>query len=248
MTRTLKQFAFGSLYLAILILIAFGVSLLKPAPTCTDNKQNQKETAVDCGGPCVPCETKNLILTAEEVKIFPAGKNQATFLAKVRNPSQKFSASFDYQFELSGAFLGQTQKIRGRESIKPASSEYIVVPGFSISAESIRSAELKVSELQWAEDKSPRSSIKINSQTSIDKNKVTVTGTLFNESAENLPLVNLTAIIFNQQGGILNASVAQLEKVQAFSQKQFTIFFPEVEGLIENLDPQKTEIQWDLNE
>ena len=29
----------------------------KPDPSCTDAKQNQGESGVDCGGPCIPCGT-----------------------------------------------------------------------------------------------------------------------------------------------------------------------------------------------
>ena len=250
MNRSLKQLIFGSIYLVILILIAGGIYFfyLKPAPSCFDSKQNQKETGIDCGGPCIPCELKGLSLITEEVKVFPAGKNQATVLAKVRNPSQNFSAKFSYQFELGGGLLGQSRELRGKKVIAPQATKYIVVPGLPIDAKDIRSGNLKITELNWEEDPHLIRDIRVVKQTNIDKNRVTVTGLLSNNSATNFPILNLAALLFDKEGGILNASVTRLEKVHPFSQKQFIFFFPEVEGLVQKLDPEKTEIQWELNE
>ena len=33
-------------------------TVIKPGPTCNDNKQNQDETGIDCGGVCPPCQTE----------------------------------------------------------------------------------------------------------------------------------------------------------------------------------------------
>ncbi len=247
MNRTLKQLTFGSIYFIFFAFVAFGVYLFyfNPAPSCIDNKQNQKETAIDCGGPCIPCEVKGLNLVTEEVKIFPTGKNQATLLAKVRNPSRNFSASFSYEFNL-GSTRSNQRELRGRETLAPQKIQYIVVPNLPIDERSINGVNLDISDLNWSENKLPALNIRINSQSDINKNRVTVTGVLSNNSAVNLPTVKLTALLFDKEGKILNASIAELKKVEAFSEKQFIVFFPEVEGLAKNLDPQKTEIQWEL--
>lgn len=250
MNRIWKQLTFGSVYLAILILIAGGVYLiyLKPAPSCIDNKQNQKETGVDCGGSCIPCEVKNLNPIAEEVKAFPAGDDKVTLLAKVKNPSRTFTANFIYRFELGGTLLSQSQKLIGKASIRPQAMAYIVIPGVIASPEDIKSVNLKIEELSWIELRSPPLDIEIRSQTDIDETGVIVRGGISNKSAINIKSINLTAILFDRKGDILNASLTRVEQVEAFSQKPFTVFFPEVEGLVQDIGPQKTEIQWELNE
>ncbi|MDP2650557.1 MAG: FxLYD domain-containing protein [bacterium] len=249
MSRTLKQLTFGSVYFVILALVALGVYLLyfKPAPSCADNKQNQSEIGVDCGSSCIPCEVKGLNIVTEEIKIFPTGKSQITLLAKVRNPSQNFSASFSYKFNLGGTLAGQ-RELRGRETLAPQKIQYIVVPNLPIDEERIAGVSLDISELNWSENKLPVLNIRVNSQSDVNKNRVTVTGVLSNNSAANLPTVRLTALLFDKEGKILNASIAELGKVEAFSERQFIVFFPEVEGLAENVDPQKTEIQWELDD
>lgn len=245
MNRALKQFTFGSAYFAFFAIAALGIYFFyfQSAPSCTDNKQNQKEAAIDCGGPCIPCELKALNLITEEVRAFPAGKGQTTLLAKVRNPSQDFTVSFSYDF---GSLSGE-RELEGRKTLLPGGTQYIVVPGLPVDVDNIK-INLKISDLNWSRDSSPALNIRITSDSRIDKTRVTITGVLSNNSATNLPVVKLTALLFDKEGKILNASITQLEKVGAFSEKQFTVFFPEVEGLAKDFDSQRTEIYWDLNE
>jgi len=221
MSRTLKQLTFGSVYFVIFALVALGayLSYFKSAPSCADNKQNQNEIGVDCGGRCIPCEVKGL----------------------------NFSASFSYKFNLGGTLPDQ-RELRGSETLAPQEIQYIIVPNLPIDEEHINGVSLDVSELNWSENKPPILNVRVNSQSSVDKNRVTVTGSLFNNSAVNLPIVKLTALLFDKEGKVLNASITELEKVGAFSERQFIVFFPEVEGLAKNLDPQKTEIQWELDD
>lgn len=256
MNRTWKQISFGSIYLLILALVIGGIYFfyLKSAPSCSDNRQNQKETGADCGGPCIPCEVKNLSLITEEVKMFPAGGGQITLLAKVSNPSRKFTARFSYQFNVEHfsedsfwLFRGERQA-GGKETIGPGATEYIVIPALSPAHQYqyYRNISLSVSELNWIEVESLPPDIGIARETNIDGSRVTVPGALSNKSASNLGSINLTAVLFDKEGNILNASLTRLEKIEAFSQEPFVVFFPEVEGLAERADPEKTKIQWDL--
>lgn len=254
MNRTWKQISFGAIYLLVIVLIIGGIYFfyLKPASSCSDNKQNQKETGIDCGGSCIPCEVKGLNLITEELVIIPASENQATLLAKVRNPSQNFSAEFSYKFELDKAILNQSSLgLRGKEIIAPGTAEFIVVPGLIVDAGGVRSINLNISGLNWIEDRSPPLSISVNAEPEFDESRaaIVITGILSNNSAVNLPRVNLTAILFDKAGDTLDASVTRLEKVEAFSQREFTIFFPPAyKAFANDFDPQKTKIQWDLDE
>ena len=249
MSRTLKQLTFGSAFFIIFALAALGAYsfYFRSSPSCTDNKQNQSESGVDCGGSCIPCEVKGLNIITEEIKIFSTSKSQITLLAKVRNPSQNFSASFSYKFNLGGTLAGQ-RELRGRETLAPQKIQYIVVPNLPIDEERINGVSLDISELNWNENNLPVLNIRVNSQSNVDKNRVTVTGVLSNNSAANLPTIKLTALLFDREGKALNVSITELEKVEAFSERQFIVFFPEIEWLAENVDPKKTEIQWELDD
>lgn len=249
MNRTWKQVSFGALYLLILVILAAGIYFLylKPAPSCTDNKQNEEETGVDCGGSCIPCEVKGLTLTTGEVKSFAAGEGQTTLLSKVTNPSQNFTAVFSYEFKVDGVSISDRQ-LKGKAVLGPGESEYIVLPALTAPLKDIKNLGFEVTALDWRETKSPRPNASVLVRTDINQAKVIVSGSFANKSAGQFPAVALTAILFDSDDNILNASITRLENVEAFSQKSFTVFFPEVEGLVQSIDPTKTIVEWNIDD
>ena len=73
-----------------------------PRASCMDNKKNQDETGVDCGGRCIPCELKNpkqiSQFWAHAVQINP---NSFDAAALVQNANDALSsANFEYEFTL----------------------------------------------------------------------------------------------------------------------------------------------------
>ena len=60
--RTKKQLTIlAVVFLALfVVLLAIGLSVFYSPGSCADNKKNQSEEDVDCGGPCPPCAFKQL--------------------------------------------------------------------------------------------------------------------------------------------------------------------------------------------
>ena len=60
--RARKQLAvlliLGGVVAAIIGVVAYRYW---PAPSCVDQKMNQREEGIDCGGPCVACAVKNAL-------------------------------------------------------------------------------------------------------------------------------------------------------------------------------------------
>lgn len=88
--RLKKQIVYFLIFLSpFLVLTAiYFYKFLKPQPTCFDNIKNQGEIDVDCGGPCPPCEIKNLQpIVKYPVKsiIYPDGSSD--FYFEIYNPN-----------------------------------------------------------------------------------------------------------------------------------------------------------------
>lgn len=79
------------IYLSIFVLVVLGMTYFiwksSHPPTCFDNKQNQGETDIDCGGPCKAClgEIRNLIIVWSKVFELKEGVYEAGAL--VDNPN-----------------------------------------------------------------------------------------------------------------------------------------------------------------
>lgn len=89
-----------------------------PRPSCTDNKQNQKEEGVDCGGPCIPCVSKPTSLITHWSRSFKIGESKTgeglyDMAALVENPNADYVIkSLDYQFKVydsDNILIGQTR-------------------------------------------------------------------------------------------------------------------------------------------
>jgi len=128
--RLFKQLIIALIFLMILAGLGTGIFFaLRPQPTCFDNKQNQGEEGVDCGGPCaLSCEVKTLSpLTLSKVYSF-LYQNRIDLVAQIFNPNENWGVkSFKYKFILYGDF-GQIQEVGGSDFILPKESKLIVVP------------------------------------------------------------------------------------------------------------------------
>ncbi len=96
-----KQLIFFFVFLLIIIIVLILIWVSFNSATCSDNKQNQKETGVDCGGPCNVClgEIKNIIVLWSKVFELKNGVYEAAAL--VDNPNLFLgSRLLRYKFKL----------------------------------------------------------------------------------------------------------------------------------------------------
>ena len=116
--RTKRQITFFSLFFAIvMIIVALIIYSLLPAPSCTDEKLNQREQQIDCGGPnCAPCLTEKaddlVILWSRYFEVRPGVYDIAALIENVNLTLG--SGSLPYTFELYDEF---NSRITKREAV-----------------------------------------------------------------------------------------------------------------------------------
>ena len=129
MTRQQKQIFYISAYFLIMVVVALliYVVFLKPTPTCFDNKLNQNESGVDCGGLCISCELKS-----DPIKLNSAAalekKEVVIVFASLRNESVNFgSSNFQYNLALKD-FSGQIiHQIDSASFIYPGQADKTII-------------------------------------------------------------------------------------------------------------------------
>lgn len=152
--RLRKQFIIGVIFFAALTLIGSGIYLvIKPSATCFDNKKNQGETAVDCGGPCITCDLKNnppISVLEQPVFFATSGQRINIFFRLVNSNSEWGAKSFSYQLFLSDS-NGKNQKLTFADFILPKETKYIFLP--QVEVETIPEAislEIDPQSIVWA--------------------------------------------------------------------------------------------------
>lgn len=247
MGRITKQIIYGAGYLIFFGLVGFLIyfGLYRNPPSCFDNKLNQDEIGIDCGGGCIPCELKDLEVIFDPVQVLDAGPDKVTLFSSLQNPSFNYGVEVFYRFDVFGAFVGKIDSISGRTILEEGERDFIVSPGLNLRSGDIDEVTLTFTDVNWYLDEPvPFYSLALDDiQTTIDDN-VQVTGIIFNNEPVKFPVVRLTALLRNQFGDVVHASTFTLENLEAFGEANFVIFFPRAE-LLQNFDPQSTFVSFE---
>src|SRR3989344_954688 len=116
--RTRKQLTIVAIVFGVVAVFIIGISyyILYRSGSCIDNKKNQREEDVDCGGPCLPCAFKY----QQPVEVFYARCIQVRpknydIVAEVQNPNDHLAANpLIYRVQLfddAGAEVGRRENI-----------------------------------------------------------------------------------------------------------------------------------------
>ncbi|MCR4275595.1 MAG: peptidoglycan-binding protein [Candidatus Wolfebacteria bacterium] len=148
--RIIKQFIYGGFFLAIIFLIGFGIYwIFSSKASCFDNKQNQSEEGIDCGGPCVSCGIKYpKSLNASWVKTLPAGENKIIAVSGIENPNVEVGSEFSYTiniFSKDGAVL----KTLNNDSFIYAGEKKYLVDVLDADFKNIDKAEISFSSVNF---------------------------------------------------------------------------------------------------
>lgn len=232
-SRFLKQLIYGVFYLAIL----FGVGYLFYAPfkspaSCFDNRQNQGETEVDCGGPCQSCDLKRLKpIQVSEVQIFDIGDKKLSALFELKNPNVSYgAASFKYKivfYDSSGAELA----VIDRESfIYPGELKLIGEPAIALDPASVKRAQTELREFSWkpvSEFSAPKAQTRdLKIEVKDATGEARLTGLLVNQNSFGLSRAAIIAVIQDQLGRRTGFSKTLLLDVEPFEERSFAVTVP----------------------
>ena len=238
-SRLAKQIFYAAGYLSALFLTVFIIYLIwfKPATTCFDNRRNQNETGIDCGGQCPACEIKTLILPEVSwLKYFPAD-NQIIVAAEIKNSNLNYAADFfSYTIDIYDNGGVKIKSLMKNSFIYAGEIKYLVEP-VEIDSKKIKEIKISFSNINWKlneEFKKPTAQLR-----EIKTESTVVSGFLTNNNAFRLSKIRIFGFLYNQYGILIGASKTELENVSAFEEKFFKINFPKNLG---DINPDKTKV------
>lgn len=243
MSRTVKQFIYGTFYLLIFSSLAWGLYsiTLKPAPSCFDDRQNGDEEGVDCGGSCVSCDVKNLKpLFVGEANLYGVDRIYSAS-ARIQNSSPAFGArTFSYSVNFYDAGNVLLKSISNKSFIYANESKNIVEAGARITNGVPNRVELVIdnASVEWAkpvEFSEPKYELKdINAV--LDGEQVVVSGAIVNPNNFSFTKAVITAFLGDEFGTKSGASRTELDNIGQFREESFKIFIPVSKSMIANID------------
>ncbi len=233
--RDIKRFIIVFIY--FLIFVAFSLMVyfwLKPAKTCFDQKVNQNERGIDCGGVCQ--KKCNLLpqfdLTVGEKGYVESGiSGKYDLFGEIYNPNNDFgSGSFNYKFEIkdsSGIVLNQ---FSGRNFILPGEKKYLVATNV-LSTSVPGEITLTISEVEWEEfinyEKPQLKIINRNYQeTNSGVGFSEASGLLKNESPFDFSTIKVNMLLKNSAGKIVALNSTILNTVKTGESRDFKAIWP----------------------
>lgn len=225
MDRILKQIVITIVFILILIsLTAFLFSVTKKEASCFDNKQNQDEEGVDCGGICESCELAKLEdFKLLQLQTLETGDGNYDLLAKIKNPNANYGAQkFSYSFVFIGNDGVKIESFTGDNFILPLETKYIFVPNLKLKNPKA-DLKFKIQNINWAglENEIPKILL-FNKKFNFSKSELeffSFSATLINKSPASYPKVEVVLAIFDNNNKLLTINGAELNKV-SFDQER----------------------------
>src|SRR3989344_5537994 len=131
---------------AVAFLAILSISVFYKAPTCTDSRQNQNETGVDCGGPCAYlCTAEEYPPTVLFTKALQNGAGRTDVIAMVENKNADAAAKHvPYEIALYGVEQVLIQKVSGTLDLPPNTTIPVYVPAIALGKQEATQAFLTI--------------------------------------------------------------------------------------------------------
>jgi hypothetical protein len=228
--RSLKQFLYSGFFLIILALIVWWIVGLvyTPNPTCFDNRKNQNETGVDCGGPCISCEIKSLKPVSVSNKyIIPLPDGIGIAVELVNQNADWGASSFVYTVTLKDQFGNSLGSFSGNSFIYGGELKYIVVPRVQVVGSSVASIEMDIQDPQWMPAMQfQKPDIEIQDLRTTDNQGIIVSANVYNKDARSFQNTQILALVFNRSGALIGASQTVIDSLSALEIKNVRVLFP----------------------
>jgi len=241
--RARRQLFITALVLAAFAGIGFWIfQKFLPAPSCMDQKQNQGEFGVDCGGPCAPCELKNpkpvTTFWARAVKV---RENVFDAAALIQNQNEVLSSgSVVYEFALFDEFGLVTRK-RGETYLLAQERTPVIEPAILTSRDPGR-VEFRIISADWQVRKdihpnvlAERREYKVIEDSG--RKQSAVDASIFNSTPFDYRSVDVYVLALDKEGNLLGANSTILENVRAGSYNAIRLVWPqELSGAVASVE------------
>lgn len=242
--RTAKQLLYFLLFIAIIGSIIFLIYLwlIQPKATCFDNRQNQKETGIDCGGPCQLCEIKTLKLWEAQKINFSQVQNKTVVTAEITNPNQNFGAdSFTYTIDFYNKEGIKIYSLNGNSFIYPSEIKAIFETDEKVNFSEINNIIISFFNINWVPKEGfGQPLIEEQNKKLVDEKPLKLKGVVVNQNNFSVNL-KLIGFIYDRYGIQLGASRTEIGNVGAKEQKDFQIIFPS-DITLDQVDQSQTKI------
>ena len=227
-----RRLIYGGTAVLVMAIITLGIfwKIIYRAPTCTDGLKNGDEKGIDCGGSCKNlCTSDALNPIVLWSKIFNISGDVYTLVSYVENPNiNSENESAQYQFKVYDESNKQIFVKEGVTSIPKGKKFAIFENGVVLKGAKPKSVEMNfLSFSNWVKDGTvePELTLKYGSLTSTSSIP-RITGTITNDSLENVPEVELAVFVLDGNQNVVAASRSFVDNLTKRTAQDFVFTWP----------------------
>ena len=208
------------LIIAIVIGIPVYLNFFNKPATCFDNRKNQSELGVDCGGVCAKACSKEVIEAPIVLwaRAFPIANGKNNLVAYLQNPNIDYiSESFTYIFNV---FDESNVLIGSREGIisAPYDKNFVVFEqAFDAGKRPIGKVTFDItSKVTWIKSPTPKTKFSISSDQIVTIGGTpTLTSTITNKTVEVYSNFYVVAIVYDVYGNAMVVSRTLVDELRS---------------------------------
>jgi hypothetical protein len=228
--RVQKQITVAILFFIFWGLVGFGISrFFVKGPTCFDGIKNQKELAIDCGGPCKECMPELEKIRVLKMKTIRSTDTSFDFLAQVENPNREYgSSNFSYQFEAFDQSGNSIKIIEGSTYVLPSEIKYIIETPITLTSSPVK-VTFSIKNAYWEKFSSFNEVgleiFKKNYEEALSGSSYfsRAIGTTANKSNYDYDKVEVAVVLYDASGNIVNFGKTEQKTVLSGEEREFTI-------------------------
>ena len=217
-----KQLAYLSVLTLVIIGALFFVWLSATKPTCFDNKQNQGEENVDCGGPCEAClgEIKNLIVVWS--KEFQLKNGEYETAALIKNPNLFLGiSSLKYKFTIYDANNILIAAREGDTFINPGEQYVVFESGIDTGERVPKSAFIELEENpRWKRIEKEIPQIVVSRKDFFNEPYPRLAAEISNKSIFPVSDISAVAVLYDDEGNAKAVSSTKISLIEGDSSRQ----------------------------
>ncbi len=217
--RQFKYFSILVLFLGFIVFLILSPKIFKK-PTCFDQKQNGKETGIDCGGSCARlCKAdvyEPVVLWNRAFRVTGNDYHLVAFIENRNKSSAVYEASYEFRvYDSNNKYIGRRE---GKTYIPPNQQFAILESRFDSGLSDIKSVSFEfIGDLAWVkkESKLDKLAIRINNIV-IDNNQDTpsLSATINNDSVYDIGDFDIVAILYDENKNAINVSKTRKSKLK----------------------------------
>jgi hypothetical protein len=205
--------------------------------TCHDGKQNQGETSIDRGGPCLLLDERYLqphaVLWARSFRVRDGSYNAVAYIQNP-NPSAGVSSAA-YTFSLYDSQNILIAERTGTTYIMPSGITPVFTAGISTGNRIVARTYFALTEraLAWKRMSNPTSVLTFSGTQVLNPATVPQVQTIVhNNAVVDIPNLSFVTVVFDTTGNAINTSATALSRLAANSQSSIGFTWPEAFTLV----------------